>query len=39
MDKEVQLYIDAVPEGKPLFDQLQKLILERYPKEDHQTCM
>ena len=32
MRDEVRLYIDAVPEGKLLFDQLQELILERYPE-------
>ena len=31
MNAEVQNYIDAVPEGKPLFDQLQGLILSLYP--------
>ena len=31
MHNEVRLYIDAVPEGKPLFDQLHALILALYP--------
>ena len=31
MHEEVRLYIDAVPEGKPLFDQLHGLILALYP--------
>ncbi len=31
MHDEVRLYIDAVPEGKPVFDQLHGLILALYP--------
>jgi hypothetical protein len=31
MNAEVQSYIDAVPEGKPLFDLLHALVLSLYP--------